>query len=75
MKRTGTSSGHGKSAKTKARRRQTQDPRGGLTAAGRAEFRRREGAHLKLGVKKAVRDMTPAEMKRKGSWQSGRPSK
>lgn len=46
----------------------TKDPRGGLTAAGRRELARRDGAHLKPGVKKAVRDMTPAEMKRKGSW-------
>src|SRR5262245_12394371 len=45
-----------------------KDPRGGLTAAGREEFRRKEGAHLKAGVKKAERDMTPEEMRRKGSW-------
>lgn len=47
---------------------QTKNPRGGLTAAGREKFRRTEGAHLKPGVKKAQRDMTPDEMKRKGSW-------
>jgi hypothetical protein len=46
----------------------TKDPRGGLTAAGRREFFRKEGAHLKPGVKKSVSDMTPEEMKRKGSW-------
>jgi hypothetical protein len=46
----------------------TRDPAGGLTAAGRAEFARRDGAHLKPGVKKATRDMTPEEMRRKGSW-------
>lgn len=50
------------------RRPPTRDPKGGLTAAGRAEFRRSEGAHLKPGVKKAQRDMTPDEMRRKGSW-------
>lgn len=49
-------------------RKQTKDPKGGLTAAGRSEFRRTQGAHLKPGVKKAVRDMTPDEMRRKGSW-------
>lgn len=56
------------SARADRKRRPTKDPRGGLTAAGRAEFRRREGAHLKPGVKKAVRDMSPDEMRRKGSW-------
>lgn len=46
----------------------TRDPAGGLTAAGRAEYARTEGAHLKPGVKKKVSEMTPEEMKRKGSW-------
>lgn len=46
----------------------TRDPHGGLTAAGRRAFERKEGAHLKPGVKKLVRDMTPDEMRRKGSW-------
>lgn len=46
----------------------TRDPEGGLTAAGRAEFRARDGSQLKPGVKKAMRDMTPEEMRRKGSW-------
>jgi hypothetical protein len=32
------------------------------------ELRRSEGAHLEAGVKKATRDMTPDEMRRKGSW-------
>lgn len=50
------------------RTRATEDPRGGLTAKGREYFRRTEGAHLKPGVKKAIRDMTPDEMRRKGSW-------
>ena len=56
------------SKKTVARKAPTQDPKGGLTAAGRAAFRRRDGAHLKPGVKKPAGDMTPEEMKRKGSW-------
>lgn len=46
----------------------TKDPRGGLTAAGRKKFARSEGAHLKPGVKKAASEMSPAEMRRKGSW-------
>lgn len=46
----------------------TKDPHGGLTAAGRRKFARTEGAHLQPGVKKPVSEMTPAEMKRKGSW-------
>lgn len=45
-----------------------KDPRGGLTAAGRAAFKRREGAELKPGVTKPDREMTPDEMRRKGSW-------
>ena len=31
---------------------QTKDPKGGLTGAGRKEFARKEGAHLRPGVKK-----------------------
>ena len=46
----------------------TKDPKGGLTAAGRKELARKEGAHLRPGVKKPISDMTPEEMKRKGSW-------
>jgi Domain of unknown function (DUF6321) len=46
----------------------TKDPRGGLTAAGRAEFARKEGARLKPGVRKAKVDMTAEDKKRKGSW-------
>jgi hypothetical protein len=47
---------------------QTRDPKGGLTAAGRAAFKRKQGANLKPGVKKAMSEMTPEEMRRKGSW-------
>lgn len=50
------------------KRAPTRDPKGGLTAAGRAAFARKQGAHLKPGVKKKVADMSPAEMRRKGSW-------
>ncbi len=45
-----------------------KDPRGGLTAAGRKAFARKQGAHLKPGVTKNDSEMTPQEMRRKGSW-------
>ena len=51
-----------------ARRKPLKDPKGGLTAAGRAAFQRKDGAHLKPGVKKSAAEMSPAEMRRKGSW-------
>ena len=50
-----------KSAKPKIK-----DPKGGLTAAGRAYFKRKEGANLKPGVKGAAD--TPEKMRRKGSF-------
>ena len=43
-----------------------RDPKGGLTAAGRAYFRRKEGANLKPGVMGAAN--TPEKMRRKGSF-------
>lgn len=43
-----------------------KDPRGGLTAAGREWFRRKEGAKLKPGVTGAAD--TPEKMRRKGSF-------
>ncbi len=46
----------------------TKDPRGGLTAAGRKMFKRKQGANLKPGVRKREADMSLAEMRRKGSW-------
>ena len=45
-----------------------KDPEGGLTAAGRAMFRRKEGSHLKPGVTKPQSEMSPDEMRRKGSF-------
>lgn len=45
-----------------------KDPRGGLTAAGRRAFAKRDGAHLKPGVTKTAAEMTPSDMRRKGSW-------
>mgnify|MGYP002623290051 FL=1 len=43
-----------------------KDPKGGLTAAGRAHFKRTEGANLKPGVKGKAD--TPEKMRRKGSF-------
>jgi Domain of unknown function (DUF6321) len=43
-----------------------KDPKGGLTAAGRAYFNKKEGSHLKAGVKGKAD--TPEKMKRKGSF-------
>lgn len=43
-----------------------KDPKGGLTAAGRAHFKKTEGANLKPGVKGAAD--TPEKQKRKGSF-------
>ena len=43
-----------------------KDPKGGLTAAGRAYFKRKEGANLKPGVKGAAD--TPEKKRRKGSF-------
>lgn len=48
--------------------RVTKDPKGGLTAAGREKFHREQGSNLKPGVTKPASQMTPEEMKRKGSW-------
>jgi len=46
----------------------SRDPAGGLTPTGRKAFLRKDSAHLKPGVRKRIADMTPDEMKRKGSW-------
>lgn len=43
-----------------------KDPKGGLTAKGRAFFNETEGSHLRPGVKGAAD--TPEKMKRKGSF-------
>src|SRR5215470_17773185 len=60
------------SAKKSSRKRSAtareKDPKGGLTAAGRKAFARKEGAHLKPGVTKKASEMTPLDMRRKGSW-------
>ena len=62
-----------KSAKKKSPRKRSakareKDPQGGLTAAGRKALARKEGAHLKPGVTKKASEMTPQDMRRKGSW-------
>ena len=54
-----------KDHKTAAARK---DPKGGLTAAGRAHLAKTEGSHLKPGVKKVEGEMSPEEMRRKGSF-------
>jgi Domain of unknown function (DUF6321) len=56
------------SAKKSARKRGEKDPHGGLTAEGRKAFARRDGSHLKPGVVKKASDMSPSDMRRKGSW-------
>lgn len=48
------------------KRPRIKDPKGGLTAAGRAYFKRKEGANLKPGVKGPAN--TPEKMRRKGSF-------
>lgn len=50
----------------KALKRPLRDPKGGLTAAGRAFFKRTEGANLKPGVRGPAN--TPEKMRRKGSF-------
>ncbi len=47
------------------KKKRLKDPKGGLTAAGRAHFKKKEGANLKPGVKGAAH--TPEKMRRKGT--------
>lgn len=54
--------------RSSAAREVTRDPHGGLTAAGRRAFARSEGAHLRPGVTGRDRELSPVEMRRKGSW-------
>ena len=61
-------SSQGRASSARSRSKPQKDPRGGLTAEGRKAFARSTGAHLQPGVKKKVSEMTPAEMRRKGSW-------
>jgi Domain of unknown function (DUF6321) len=70
--KTASKNGPDKSAKKSTRARVTKtrekDPAGGLTAAGRKAFARKQGSHLKPGVLKKLAEMTPQDMRRKGSW-------
>ena len=52
--------------KQKYKGKKVKDPKGGLTAAGRKYFKRKEGANLKPGVKGKAD--TPEKKKRKGSF-------
>ena len=54
--------------KSVSRSSRTKDPHGGLTAVGRREFAKKQGDHLKPGVKESQPAMTTEEMRRKGSW-------
>jgi Domain of unknown function (DUF6321) len=54
------------SAEEKSAKPKLKNPKGGLTAAGRAHFKRTEGANLKPGVKGPAD--TPEKMRRKGSF-------
>lgn len=49
-----------------AKKPKLKDPKGGLTAAGRAYFKKKEGANLKPGVMGPAD--TPEKMRRKGSF-------
>jgi hypothetical protein len=44
-----------------------KDPKGGLTARGRKAYARK-GHKLRPGVTRKGKDMSPTDMKRKGSW-------
>jgi hypothetical protein len=57
-----------KSARKRAAKAGEKNPKGGLTAAGRKAFARKEGSHLKPGVTRKQSEMTPQDMRRKGSW-------
>ncbi|MCA1467639.1 hypothetical protein I6F09_07040 [Bradyrhizobium sp. IC3195] len=57
-----------KSSRKRVASAREKDPRGGLTAAGRKAFARKQGSHLRPGVTKIQSEMTPQEMRRKGSW-------
>jgi hypothetical protein len=57
-----------KAARERPAKARERDPKGGLTAAGRSAFARRDGSHLKPGVTRALSDMTLQDMRRKGSW-------
>ena len=47
-------------------KKKLKDPKGGLTAAGRAAFKKKEGSNLRPGVRGPAD--TPEKMRRKGSF-------
>ena len=55
-----------KKSEAPAQKKPLKDPKGGLTAAGRAHFKETEGANLKPGVKGPAD--TPEKQQRKGSF-------
>lgn len=57
-----------KSSRKRPERAREKDPKGGLTAAGRRTFARKDGSNLRPGVTKKLSEMTPQDMRRKGSW-------
>jgi hypothetical protein len=57
-----------KTARKRTSKAREKDPRGGLTATGRRAFAKKEGAHLRPGVTKKASEMSPSDMRRKGSW-------
>jgi hypothetical protein len=57
-----------KTSRKRVSKAREKDPSGGLTAARREAFAKKEGAHLKPGVTKKEAEMTPQDMRRKGSW-------
>src|ERR1700761_3340099 len=66
-KKTSAKSAPRRATKSSARRKQpTKNPEGGLTAAGRKMFARKEGSHLKPGVTGPAD--TPEKVRRKGSF-------
>jgi Domain of unknown function (DUF6321) len=67
-KKTAKKASRKKASKKAAAGAHEKDPKGGLTAAGRSAFARRDGSHLKPGVTKSLSKMTPQDMRRKGSW-------
>jgi hypothetical protein len=67
-KRSDTSKGVKKSARKRSGAAVEKDPQGGLTAAGRKAFAKKDGSHLKPGVTRKASEMTPSDMRRKGSW-------
>jgi hypothetical protein len=57
-----------KSPRKRSAKAREKNPKGGLTSAGRKAFARKQGAHLRSGVTKPESEMTPQDMRRKGSW-------